>query len=138
MQATFGAGCFWGVEATFRNINGVLATEVGYSGGTTKDPTYTDVCTGRTGHAEVIRVDYDPEQISYEKLLDVFWDSHDPTTLNQQGPDIGTQYRSVVFFHNEQQEKAARASKERLESSGRYANPVVSEIVPAATFYRAE
>ncbi len=138
MQATFGAGCFWGVEATFRNINGVLATEVGYSGGTTKDPTYTDVCTGRTGHAEVIRVDYDPEQISYEKLLDVFWDSHDPTTLNQQGPDIGTQYRSVVFFHNEQQEKTARASKERLESSDRYANPIVTKIVPAATFYRAE
>ncbi len=138
MQATFGAGCFWGVEATFRNINGVLATEVGYSGGTTKDPSYTDVCTGRTGHAEVVRVDYDPEQISYEKLLDVFWDSHDPTTLNQQGADIGTQYRSVVFFHNEQQEKAARASKERLESSDRYANPIVTEIVPAATFYRAE
>lgn len=138
MHATFGAGCFWGVEATFRNINGVLATEVGYSGGTTKDPTYTAVCTARTGHAEVVSVDYDPEQISYEKILDVFWDSHDPTTLNQQGPDIGTQYRSVVFFHNEQQEKAARASKERLESSGRYANPIVTEIVPAATFYRAE
>lgn len=138
MQATFGAGCFWGVEATFRNINGVLATEVGYSGGTTEDPTYTDVCADRTGHAEVVSVDYDPEQISYEKLLDVFWDSHDPTTLNQQGPDIGTQYRSVVFFHNKQQERAARASKERLESSGRYANPIVTEIVPAATFYRAE
>lgn len=138
MQATFGAGCFWGVEATFRNINGVLATEVGYSGGTTEDPTYTDVCADRTGHAEVVSVDYDPEQISYEKLLDVFWDSHDPTTLNQQGPDIGTQYRSVVFFHNKQQERAARASKERLESSGRYANPIVTEIVPAATFYCAE
>lgn len=138
MQATFGAGCFWGVEATFRNINGVLATEVGYSGGTTEDPTYTDVCADRTGHAEVVSVDYHPEQISYEKLLDVFWDSHDPTTLNQQGPDIGTQYRSVVFFHNKQQERAARASKERLEYSGRYANPIVTEIVPAATFYRAE
>lgn len=138
MQATFGAGCFWGVEATFRNIDGVLATEVGYSGGTTEDPTYTDVCADRTGHAEVVSVDYDPEQISYEKLLDVFWDSHDPTTRNQQGPDIGTQYRSVVFTHNEQQEKAARASKERLESSGRYANLIVTEIVPAATFYRAE
>lgn len=138
MQATFGAGCFWGVEATFRNIDGVLATEVGYSGGTTVDPTYTDVCADRTGHAEVVSVDYDPEQISYEKLLDVFWDSHDPTTRNQQGPDIGTQYRSVVFTHNEQQEKAARAAKERLESSGRYANLIVTEIVPAATFYRAE
>src|SRR3954471_20575514 len=113
--ATFGAGCFWGVEADFRQVEGVVNTEVGYSGGTTENPTYHDVCTDQTGHAEVVRVEYDPDKVSYEELLDVFWKSHDPTTLNRQGPDIGTQYRSVIFYHDESQHKAAVASKECLQ-----------------------
>ena len=137
-KATFGAGCFWGVEAAFRQVAGVLSTSVGYMGGTLKNPTYQDVCTDRTGHAEVVEVEYDPFKVSYDELLKVFWANHDPTTLNRQGPDIGTQYRSVIFFHTPQQEAAAKASKEKLQASGKYKRPVVTEIVPAADFWRAE
>ena len=137
-KATFGAGCFWGVEAAFRQVEGVLSTSVGYMGGTLKNPTYQDVCTDRTGHAEVVEVEYDPFKVSYDELLKVFWANHDPTTLNRQGPDIGTQYRSVIFFHTPQQEAAAKAAKERLQASGKYKRPVVTEIVPAADFWRAE
>ena len=138
-KATFGAGCFWGVEAEFRQLpKGVVSTAVGYEGGTMKNPTYRDVCTDRTGHAEVVEVEYEPEKISYEDLLKVFWANHDPTTLNRQGPDVGTQYRSVIFYHTPEQQAAALASKEKLEKSGRYRRPVVTEIVPATSFYRAE
>jgi len=137
-KATFAAGCFWGVEATFRQVRGVTSTAVGYSGGTFKNPTYQDVCTGRTGHAEVLQVEYDPAQVSYEELLDVFWNTHDPTTLNRQGLDIGTQYRSAILFHTPEQEAAARASKQALEANGRYRRPIVTEITPASEFYRAE
>lgn len=138
MKATFGAGCFWGVEAAFRRVPGVTATTVGYLGGTLENPTYEDVCTGKTGHAEVVEVDYDPTQVTYDDLLDVFWTNHDPTTLNRQGPDVGTQYRSAIFFHTPEQEAAARTSKERREQSGQYRRPIVTEITPASTFYRAE
>ena len=137
-KATFGAGCFWGVEATFRQVPGVTATAVGYAGGNLPDPTYEDVCTDRTGHAEVVEVEYDPARVSYADLLRVFWENHDPTTPNRQGPDVGTQYRSVVFFHDAQQEEEAKRSKETLEKSGRFARPIVTQIVPAAPFYRAE
>jgi peptide-methionine (S)-S-oxide reductase len=137
-KATFGAGCFWGVEAAFRQIKGVKATAVGYMGGKLKDPTYQDVCTDRTGHAEVVEVEFDPSEVSYEDLLRVFWDNHDPTTLNRQGPDTGTQYRSVIFYHTPEQEAAAKASKEALAKSGRYKRPIVTEIVPAPEFWRAE
>ncbi|HVM14969.1 MAG TPA: peptide-methionine (S)-S-oxide reductase MsrA [Egibacteraceae bacterium] len=137
-KATFGAGCFWGVEAAFRQVQGVKATAVGYSGGATENPTYADVCTGRTGHAEVVEVTYDPSRVGYEELLTVFWDSHDPTQRNRQGPDVGTQYRSAIFFHGEDQRKAATASKEELERSGRHRRPIATEITPATTFYRAE
>ncbi|MGO9268690.1 MAG: peptide-methionine (S)-S-oxide reductase MsrA [Terriglobia bacterium] len=137
-KATFAAGCFWGVEAALRQLKGVVATTVGYTGGTLKNPTYQDVCTDRTGHAEVVQVEYDPSQASYDDLLSVFWENHDPTQLNRQGPDFGTQYRSAIFFHDAQQEAAARASKGKLESSGRYKRPIVTQIVPAAEFYRAE
>ena len=136
--ATFGAGCFWGVEAAFRRVPGVSAACVGYTGGSLENPTYEDVCTDRTGHAEAVQVIYDPAQISYEQLLDVFWNCHDPTTPNRQGPDVGTQYRSAIFYHTPEQEAAARASKEMLEKSGKYRRPIVTEITPAATFYRAE
>ena len=136
--ATFGAGCFWGVEAEFRRVKGVKATAVGYSGGNLKNPTYKDVCSDTTGHAEVVQVEYDPEVVSYDDLLNVFWENHDPTTLNRQGPDIGTQYRSAIFFHTPEQEAAARASKERLEKSGRFKRPIVTQIEPAAEFWRAE
>ncbi|MBN2307426.1 MAG: peptide-methionine (S)-S-oxide reductase MsrA [Candidatus Hydrogenedentes bacterium] len=136
--ATFAAGCFWGVEAAFRQIAGVKSTEVGYTGGTTEAPSYEDVCTGRTGHAEAVRVMYVPDEVSYEELLNAFWACHDPTTRNRQGPDIGTQYRSVVFFHTPEQEAAARASKTRLDESGACDGPIVTEIVPATAFYRAE
>jgi peptide-methionine (S)-S-oxide reductase len=136
--ATFGAGCFWHVEAAYAALDGVVSTQVGYMGGSVADPTYEMVCSDRTGHAEVVHVEYDPEQISYEKLLEVFWDLHDPTSLNRQGPDVGTQYRSVIFFHDEQQERAARAAVRELEQSGRYHRPIVTEIVPAGPFYRAE
>jgi len=137
-QATFAAGCFWGVEAAFRQLKGVVATTVGYTGGTLKNPSYQDVCTDKTGHAEVVQVEYDPSQVSYDDLLSAFWANHDPTQLNRQGPDFGTQYRSAIFFHDAQQEAAARASKEKLESSGRYKRPIVTQIIPAAEFYRAE
>jgi peptide-methionine (S)-S-oxide reductase len=137
-KATFAAGCFWGVEAEFRQIKGVKQTTVGYSGGTTESPGYRDVCSGMTGHAEAVEVEYDPSEVSYEELLKVFWENHDPTTLNRQGPDVGTQYRSAIFYHDEAQRAAAMESKEKLESSGRYRNPIVTQIVPAAQFYRAE
>jgi peptide-methionine (S)-S-oxide reductase len=137
-KATFGAGCFWGVEAAFRQIKGVKSTAVGYLGGTMESPTYKDVCTGRTGHAEVVEVEFDPAAVSYGDLLSVFWENHDPTTLNRQGPDVGTQYRSAIFFHTPEQEAAARASKERLQSSGKFSRPIVTEITPASAFYLAE
>ncbi|HKP72903.1 MAG TPA: peptide-methionine (S)-S-oxide reductase MsrA [Pyrinomonadaceae bacterium] len=137
-KATFGAGCFWGVEAAFRQIKGVKETQVGYLGGTMANPTYRDVCTGRTGHAEVVQVEYDPAVVSYDDLLNVFWENHNPTTLNRQGPDIGTQYRSAIFYHDEAQREAAEASKQRLETSGRFRNAIVTEITPASEFYRAE
>lgn len=136
--ATFGAGCFWGVEEAFRRIDGVADTAVGYSGGTAENPTYKDVCRGRTGHAEVVELQYDPAKVSYEKLLEVFWSVHDPTQLNRQGPDVGAQYRSVIFFHTPQQKAAATESRAVLESSDRLGKPIVTEIVPASTFYRAE
>jgi peptide-methionine (S)-S-oxide reductase len=137
-KATFGAGCFWGVEATFRELDGVVDAAVGYEGGHLLNPTYQDVCTGRTGHAEVVEVEYDPSKIAYERLLNVFWDAHDPTQVNRQGPDTGTQYRSVVFFHTPEQEQVARASKEALEKSGRFRHPIATLIEPAQTFYPAE
>jgi peptide-methionine (S)-S-oxide reductase len=136
--ATFAAGCFWGVEAAFRAIPGVVATTVGYSGGSFPNPTYHDVCTGRTGHAEVVQVEYDPAKVSYQELLRVFWENHDPTTLNRQGPDHGTQYRSAIFFHTPEQQAAALASKQQLERAGTYKRPIVTEITPASAFYRAE
>lgn len=136
--ATFAAGCFWGVEATFGQIDGVTETEVGYTGGATENPTYKDVCSDRTGHAEAVQVGYDPAKVSYDTLLDVFWANHDPTTLNRQGPDFGTQYRSAIFFHSPDQEAEAKASKEALDKSGRFRRPIVTQIVPAATFYPAE
>ncbi len=137
-KATFGAGCFWGVEAAFRQVKGVTSTSVGYMGGTLENPTYEDVCTDRTGHAEVVEVFYDPAEVSYEELLEVFWSIHDPTTLNRQGPDRGTQYRSVIFYHTPAQEAAARASKEKLQGSGIFKRPIVTQIEPAKEFYRAE
>lgn len=137
-KATFGAGCFWGVEAAFRQVEGVKSTAVGYSGGTFENPTYQDVCSGRTGHAEVVEVQYDPAVVSYDELLKVFWENHDPTTLNRQGPDVGAQYRSAIFYHTPEQEAAASASKEALDKSGQYRRPIVTEITPASTFYRAE
>lgn len=137
-KATFGAGCFWGVEAAFRKIEGVTSTSVGYTGGSLDSPTYEDVCTGRTGHAEVVEVEYDPSQVSYDELLAVFWDIHDPTTLNRQGPDVGTQYRSVLFFHIAEQEAAANKSKEKIQSSGRFTRDIVTEITPASQYYKAE
>jgi peptide-methionine (S)-S-oxide reductase len=137
-SATFAAGCFWGVEAAFRQAKGVKSTVVGYTGGSTPKPTYREVCTDRTGHAEAVRVEFDPAEVTYEQLLDIFWGIHDPTTLNRQGPDIGTQYRSAIFFHDAAQEAAARASKERLERSGKLDRPIVTEIVPAKEFYPAE
>jgi peptide-methionine (S)-S-oxide reductase len=135
-KATFGAGCFWGVEAAFRQIEGVTRTRVGYSGGTLENPTYEDVCSHTTGHAEVVEVTFDPELVRYEELLDVFWHKHDPTQLNRQGWDIGDQYRSVVFFHDEEQQKLALRSKAREQAN--WSAPVVTQIEPAATFYEAE
>ena len=137
-KATFAAGCFWGVEATFRQIPGVISTRVGYIGGRTDDPTYKEVCTDRTGHAEAVEVEYDPAKVPYDALLKVFWENHDPTQLNRQGPDWGTQYRSAIFFHTPEQKGAAAAAKESLEKAGRYAKPIVTHIVPAETFYPAE
>ena len=137
-KATFAAGCFWGVEATFRQLSGVSSTRVGYTGGQTANPSYKDVCTDRTGHAEAVEVEYDPAKLSYDKLLEVFWENHDPTQLNRQGPDWGTQYRSAIFFHTPEQEAAAKASKERLEKSRRFSKPIVTQIVPAVEFFEAE
>ena len=137
-KATFGAGCFWGVEAEFRQVKGVILTNVGYAGGSLKDPTYRDVCSGNTGHAEVVQVEFDPAKVSYEDLLKVFWENHDPTTLNRQGPDEGAQYRSAIFFHNPAQRASAIASKEKLDKSGVFKKPIVTEISPASEFYRAE
>lgn len=136
--ATFAAGCFWGVEEAFRNLPGVLSTTVGYSGGHAASPTYEQVCSGRTGHAEAVQVEYDPARVSYETLLDVFWNEHDPTTLNRQGPDVGTQYRSAIFFHDPEQQAAALAAKARLETAGTLRGPIVTEILPAAPFHPAE
>ena len=136
--ATFGAGCFWGVEEGFRRLPGVLDTAVGYLGGTLDNPTYRQVCTDTTGHAEVVQVTFDPAAIGYEALLEAFWSLHDPTQLNRQGPDHGTQYRTAIFFHSPQQEQAARAAKQALEQSGRFKRPIATEITPASTFWRAE
>jgi peptide-methionine (S)-S-oxide reductase len=137
-KATFAAGCFWGVEDAFRGVAGVISTTVGYTGGTTKSPTYKEVCTGRTGHAEAVEVEFDPGKISYLELLAIFWKSHDPTTPNRQGPDVGTQYRSAIFYHDPQQEEEARSSKAELEKKGVFKRPIVTEITPASEFYRAE
>ena len=137
-KATFAAGCFWGIEETFRKLKGVVSTSVGYAGGHLANPTYEDVCTDTTGHAEVAQVEYDPSVISYEAILQVFWNCHNPTTLNRQGPDLGKQYRSVIFFHTPEQESAARKSKETIEKSGKLKSPIVTEIKPAPAFYRAE
>ncbi|GMV35611.1 MAG: hypothetical protein AMXMBFR61_01190 [Fimbriimonadales bacterium] len=136
--ATFAAGCFWGVEEAFRQVGGVLSTEVGYTGGTVAYPTYHEVCSGRTGHAEAVRVTFDPAVVSYGELLDLFWSIHDPTTLNRQGPDIGSQYRSTIFYHSPEQEQEARASLRAQESSGQYGRPIVTQIEPAQEFYLAE
>jgi len=136
--ATFGAGCFWGVEEAFRRVEGVIATAVGYAGGAHEDPTYRDVCSGRTGHAEVIQIEFDPARVSYAALLELFWSIHDPTQLNRQGPDVGTQYRSVIFHHSVEQEKIAKSLKDGIEKSGRFRRPVVTEILPVPTFWRAE
>jgi len=137
-KAMFGAGCFWGVEARFRQVEGATDVAVGYSGGSTKTPTYKEVCTDTTGHAEVVLVTFDPKQVSYEELLDAFWGLHDPTQLNRQGSDVGKQYRSAIFTFNEEQKRAAQASKAKLQKSGKYRREVVTEITPASTFYRAE
>jgi peptide-methionine (S)-S-oxide reductase len=136
--ATFGAGCFWGVEAAFRRTPGVVDTAVGYSGGHLDKPTYKDVCTDETGHAEVVQVTFDPQKLSYSQLLDVFWKIHDPTQLNRQGPDFGKQYRTAIFFHSPEQEEIARKSKQALEASGKFHRPIATEISPAKTFWRAE
>jgi len=137
-KATFGAGCFWGVEAAFRQVHGVISTAVGYMGGQLKNPTYRDVCTDQTGHAEVVEVTFDPAQVSYADVLKVFWENHDPTQFNRQGPDYGKQYRTAIFFHSPEQEAAARASKEELDRSGKYRREIVTEITPASEFWRAE
>ncbi len=136
--AVFGAGCFWGVESAFRAVEGVIDVASGYAGGTVPKPDYRTVCSGRTGHAEVVQVEYDPARVSFEQLLEVFWQIHDPTTLNRQGPDFGTQYRSIIFYSDESERKAAEESKRRLDQSGKLGRPVVTQIVPAAEFYRAE
>jgi peptide-methionine (S)-S-oxide reductase len=136
--ATFGAGCFWGVEVAFRNVKGVKEALVGYLGGTLENPTYNDVCTGRTGHAEVVQVEFDPAEVTYDKLLDVFWENHNPTTLNRQGPDVGTQYRSAIFYHTPEQKRIAEESKAQLAASGKFPRPIVTEITAASAFYKAE
>ncbi len=136
--ATFGAGCFWGVEAAFQRVPGVIDTAVGYSGGEMANPTYKDVCTDETGHAEVVQVTFDPAKVSYEKLLDTFWQAHDPTQMNRQGPDFGTQYRSAIFFHSTEQAAAAKKSRAAVEASGKFKRPIATEITPVSTFYRAE
>jgi len=137
-KATFAAGCFWGVEAAFYELDGVISTTVGYTGGNTEDPTYQEVCTDRTGHAEAVLVEYDPDKISYSQLLDVFWSIHDPTQLNRQGPDVGTQYRSAIFYHTPEQKAEAISSKESAQESGKFTSDIVTVIVPASEFYPAE
>jgi peptide-methionine (S)-S-oxide reductase len=137
-KATFGAGCFWGVEATFRSVPGVVDAAVGFMGGATRNPTYEQVCTDRTGHAEVVQVDYDPERVSFQTLLDVFWNCHNPTTMNRQGPDVGTQYRSAIFYHDEGQKAEAQEAIDALTASRKFPRPIVTRIEPAAEFYRAE
>lgn len=137
-KATFAAGCFWGVEEAFRQVKGVKSTLVGYTGGHTQNPTYKEVCSDHTGHAEAVEVEFDPAQVSYANLLDVFWSNHDPTQLNRQGPDFGTQYRSAIFYHSPEQEQSARESKERLTQERRFAKPIVTEITKATAFYPAE
>ncbi|HET6511826.1 MAG TPA: peptide-methionine (S)-S-oxide reductase MsrA [Candidatus Kapabacteria bacterium] len=137
-KATFGAGCFWGVEATFRQTPGVWRTLVGYSGGHTQNPTYKEVCSDATGHAEVVQVEYDPTKVKYEDLLQIFWENHNPTTLNRQGPDVGTQYRSAIFYHSDEQRRIAEASKQELSQSGKWKNPIVTEVAQAKPFYEAE
>ena len=137
-KATFAAGCFWQVEAAFRQVRGVVQTQVGYTGGNLEHPSYEDVCRGSTGHAEAVEVIFDPTRVGYEELLEVFWTNHDPTTPNRQGPDVGTQYRSAIFVHDEAQAKAALASRERLEASGTFRRPIVTEITGASAFYPAE
>src|ERR1700758_4947812 len=137
-KATFAAGCFWGPESAFRQVDGVIDVAVGYTGGHFKNPVYELVCTGRTGHAEAVEIEFDPSVVSYETLLQVFWEIHDPTTLNRQGPDWGTQYRSAIFYHDESQRKAAEASQRELEKSGLLHAPIVTQLVPATEFYRAE
>lgn len=137
-MATFAAGCFWGVEEAFTKTKGVKSTRVGYIGGNLPNPTYEDVCTDRTGHAEALQVKYDPKEISYEDLLDLFWSIHNPTTKNRQGPDIGSQYRSIIFYHTPEQESIAKKSKQELDASNKFQNKIVTEIVPASTFYPAE
>ena len=136
--ATFGAGCFWGVEAAFQRVPGVIDTAVGYSGGKTPNPTYEDVCTDETGHAEVVQVTFDPAKVSYEQLLDVFWQAHDPTQVNRQEPDFGTQYRTAIFFHSPEQEAAAKKSRAALDDIGKFKRRIATEITPAGAFYRAE
>jgi peptide-methionine (S)-S-oxide reductase len=138
MKATFAAGCFWGVEETFRQTPGVSSTRVGYTGGRTANPTYKEVCTDRTGHAEAVEVEYDPEKVQYADLMKIFWENHDPTTRNRQGPDVGSQYRSAIYYHSPEQKTEAEASKQELERSGRLRRPIVTEIVPATEFYEAE
>lgn len=136
--ATFGAGCFWGVEAAFRKVEGVKEAASGYMGGHVENPSYEDVCTDTTGHAEVVQVEYEPDKVSYEDLVEVFWSNHDPTTLNRQGPDVGKQYRSVIFFHSEKQREAAERSRDAAAAGNRFSGPIVTEIVPAQAFWRAE
>lgn len=136
--ATFGAGCFWGVEAAFQRVPGVIDTAVGYSGGRTENPSYQDVCSDETGHAEVVQVTFDPAKVNYEQLLNVFWQVHDPTQVNRQGPDSGTQYRTAIFFHSLEQEAIAKKSRAALEASGKFRRPIATEITPAGVFYRAE
>ena len=138
MKATFGAGCFWHVEDLLSKTKGVHSTQVGYIGGNVENPTYEQVCTDKTGHAEAVQVEYDPNEISFEELLDVFWSNHNPTTLNRQGPDVGIQYRSAIFYHDDAQKEIAEKSKQSLDTSGKYDSPIVTEIVPAPTFYKAE
>lgn len=136
--ATFGAGCFWGVEETFRQVPGVINTSVGYSGGNKENPTYEDVCSDQTGHVEVVQIEYNPDQVSYEQLLNIFWENHNPTEVNRQGPDIGTQYRSVIFYHNDEQKNIAEKSKAALDASGKWSRPIATSIEPAKNFYKAE
>jgi len=138
LKATFGAGCFWHVDDLLSKTKGVKSTQVGYTGGQLQNPTYEEVCTDKTGHAEAVEVEYDPDEISYQELLDVFWNNHNPTTLNRQGPDMGIQYRSAIFYHNDEQKEIAEKSKQTLDKSGQFENPIVTEIVPAPSFYKAE